>query len=410
MGLRVAVVGGGLGGLCLAQGLVKEGLDAAVYERDPALSERRQGYRLHVDARAGRALQHCLPPELFELFLATCGNPGRRFTVVTEHLKVLYEVPYDPAADPFDPQTLATSADRRTLREILASGLGDRILYGSELARYEADGDGVRLYFADGREANADVLVGADGVNSAVRRQYLPEAQVVDTRSRVVYGKTPLSEEARRIVPAPLREGFMAVVGGRVGMATGLVCFRQRPDQAAARIAPGARLRPAGDYLMWAVSAGQERFGAPDSELGAMTPAELHAVAATMIRSWHPGLRRLQALADIDETFLVHIRSSVPGPPWPPTRVTVLGDAIHAMSPARGSGANTALQDAAELCRALARTGASQAADPVQAIGEYEEKMRDYGYAAVEAARQAERETGARRKGMMFWFYRHLAR
>ena len=60
-GLRVAVAGGGLGGLCLAQGLLKAGVDVTVYERDAQLAARRQGYRLHVDARAGLAAAGLLP-------------------------------------------------------------------------------------------------------------------------------------------------------------------------------------------------------------------------------------------------------------------------------------------------------------------------------------------------------------
>ena len=52
---RVAVAGAGLGGLCLAQGLRRAGLSVTVYERDAALGSRPQGYRLHLDARAGLA-------------------------------------------------------------------------------------------------------------------------------------------------------------------------------------------------------------------------------------------------------------------------------------------------------------------------------------------------------------------
>jgi phytoene dehydrogenase-like protein len=80
-GLRVAVAGAGLGGLCLAQGLVRAGVDVQVYERDSALGARRQGYRLHVDARAGLSLEKCLPPALFRLFLATTGRPSTKITV-----------------------------------------------------------------------------------------------------------------------------------------------------------------------------------------------------------------------------------------------------------------------------------------------------------------------------------------
>ena len=80
---RVAVAGGGLGGLCLAQGLLRAGADVTVYERDASLAARRQGYRLHVNARAGLALQACLPPESLALFQATCGQASRRRTVVS---------------------------------------------------------------------------------------------------------------------------------------------------------------------------------------------------------------------------------------------------------------------------------------------------------------------------------------
>ena len=87
----------------------------------------------------------------------------------------------------------------------------------------------------------------------------------------------------------------------------------------------------------------------------------------------------------------------------------MLGDAIHAMSPARGSGANTALKDAALLSRLLG-TAMADGADVVAAIGDYERQMREYGYAAVAASRQAEAETGARRHPLLFWLYRRLAR
>ena len=166
---RVAVAGAGLGGLCLAQGLRRAGLSVTVYERDAALGSRPQGYRLHLDARAGLALRQCLPPDLLELVLATCGRPGRRFSVVTDRLRVLHEVASGNGADPLAAVTLSTSADRQTLREVLAAGLARQIRFGHEVTSYEARGE-VRLHFADGGHADADVLVGADGVSSAVRR------------------------------------------------------------------------------------------------------------------------------------------------------------------------------------------------------------------------------------------------
>jgi 2-polyprenyl-6-methoxyphenol hydroxylase-like FAD-dependent oxidoreductase len=427
-GLRVAVAGGGLGGLCLAQGLLKAGVDVTVYERDAQLAGRRQGYRLHVDARAGLALEQCLPPGSLAVFQATCSEASTRLTVVSERLRVLSEQHRTTDADPYASATLSTSVNRQTLREVLAAGLDDRLVFGCELTGYELAGsqlarrDGVRLHFTDGRQAEADLLVGADGVGSAVRRQYLPAAAPADTGKRCVYGTIPLGPGKADRLPSALRDGFTAVIGGQVGMATGVVRFRQRPEQAA------PWLSPAGDYLMWAVAGDARGFGVADERLTAMSPAELHALTARLIRSWHPDLRALHARAAVDETFLVRIRTSPPVPPWPPSRVTVLGDAIHAMSPARGSGANTALQDAALLCRMLTGTAGNGArtdlagsgtlragsgaarngSDLIAAVGEYERQMRDYGYAAVAASRAAEAETGARHNRLMFWLYRRM--
>jgi 2-polyprenyl-6-methoxyphenol hydroxylase-like FAD-dependent oxidoreductase len=406
---RVAVAGGGLGGLCLAQGLARAGIDVVVYERDVALLGRRQGYRLHVDARAGLALQHCLPPDLFELFLATCGEGGRRFTVLSSRLRVLHEVAGDPGADLYAPESLSASVNRQTLREVLSAGLGKRIAYGRELIRYESRDSGPRLYFGDGGHEDADLLVGADGVNSAVRRQFLPHAQVSDTGVRCIYGKTLLGESARNSVPAAFWNGFTAVVGGRVGMACGLVRFRRRPEEAAASIAPRARLSPAQDYLMWALTAAGRDFGVSDSWFAEADALGLHVLARRTVRGWHPDLRELVALAETDETFLVRIRTSARVAGWEPGRVTLLGDAIHAMSPARGSGANTALRDAEVLCRSLTKAAAA-GSSVTNAVGEYEAQMRDYGFAAVEASRQAEMETGARGSRLGLWLYERLAR
>jgi 2-polyprenyl-6-methoxyphenol hydroxylase-like FAD-dependent oxidoreductase len=293
------VAGSGLGGLALAHGLLRACADVTVYERDASLAGRRQGYRLHLDARAGLALDATLPPELFARFQATCSQPSTRLAVVTERLRVLHEqVAADRGADPYAPATLSTSVNRRTFREVLAAGLDSRIAFGHELARYEAGAAGVRLYFTDGQEAEADVLVGADGVSSAVRSQYLPAAKPADTGARCIYGKTPLGPDAP--FAAGFTDGFTAVVGGRIGMAIGVVRFRTPPQ--------ALGLTPAQDYLMWALAGDRQCFGVPDTELTALDPAGLHALSAELIRTWHPDLRALHAAADVDETFAIRVR------------------------------------------------------------------------------------------------------
>ncbi|MFF0453504.1 NAD(P)-binding protein [Nocardia africana] len=74
--------GAGLGGLALARGLCRRGIEVVVYERDSAMDTRRQGYRLHLDVAARRALHQVLPAPLYALFDATTGTPKPRFTVL----------------------------------------------------------------------------------------------------------------------------------------------------------------------------------------------------------------------------------------------------------------------------------------------------------------------------------------
>lgn len=82
------------------------------------------------------------------------------------------------------------------------------------------------------------------------------------------------------------------------------------------------------------------------------------------------------------------MRTSVPIAAWQTQRVTLMGDAIHAMTPYRGIGANVALKDAVRLCRALTR--ASRAERPViDAIRDYETDMIDYGFRAVQTSLHA---------------------
>lgn len=387
--MKVAVVGAGIGGLALAQGLLRAGIDVTVYERDAALDSRGQGYRIHLHALA--ALEACLPPDLYELCIATAGQPSTQLTVMSSGLRILRSTEMAPTG-------LATSVNRHTLREILAARLEDVIEFGRTCAGFTQDPDIVRVQFADGTEASADVLVAADGVGSPVRRQYLPQLAVEETGALCIYGRTPLTDQTRPLVPPSIWKGFTAIVGGNAGMATGVLDFREAPGDAAPRIAPGVRLTDVAPYLMWALTAQADAF---PSALDALDPAELHAVATHTIRRWHHDVRRLVERAAVEETTLVPIRSAVPIDPWPSTRVTLLGDAVHAMSPARGSGANTALQDAALLASKLADAERGDR-DVVAAITAYEREMIVYGFEAVRASREAGPAGGGRLRSSLF--------
>jgi 2-polyprenyl-6-methoxyphenol hydroxylase-like FAD-dependent oxidoreductase len=201
-----------------------------------------------------------------------------------------------------------------------------------------------------------------------VRRQYLPNAEVAETGSVCVFGRTPLTSQSRPLIPEYTWRGFTAVAGSGVGMATGMLDFREAPEDAAARIAPDVTLTAVPGYFMWALTAPARRFA------GGAGPDRRHEAVLRTIRRWHRDTRRLVELAVVEETALVTIRTAVPAGPWPASRVTLLGDAIHATSPAGGSGANAALRDAALLAGRLGL--AARGHLPVsQAIAEYEREM-----------------------------------
>jgi 2-polyprenyl-6-methoxyphenol hydroxylase-like FAD-dependent oxidoreductase len=389
--LHVLVVGAGLGGLALAQGLRRAGIAVTVVERDASLTSRRQGYRLHLDAEGRDALRRVLPPASAKLFFATAGVPAPRFTVLDHRLDhVMTQEAGAPTAG--IPDDLAV--DRLVLRRILLAGVQDRVVFGQELQRFVEHDGGVTAYFTDGSQARCDVLVGADGIGSAVRRQYLPHARIVDTGVWQLYGTVPLDEHTRPFFDERMR-GIFTVISGpgaaRLGVAP--VEFPEPPHEAAARLAPDVALQPVGDYMTCSLAARHDWFGLQADELRSMSGAELHSIMVAAVRTWHPRVHDIVARCDPASLFALPLRSSVPTTPWATTRTTLLGDAVHAMSPAAGAGACMALRDAAHLTDAL--TGAAGGRDLLAALEEYEADMTTHGFAAVLAgARNGERFLG----------------
>jgi salicylate hydroxylase len=131
-------------------------------------------------------------------------------------------------------------------------------------------------------------------------------------------------------------------------------------------------------------------LGLHDDRLGQRDGMTLRAVVERLAAPWAEGLRALFAAADPSTVTALPIRSAGRLTPWTASRVTALGDAIHAMSPAGGVGANTALDDA--VCLAGLLAGVSDAGIPLlEAIAAYEDDMRRRANAAIEASTQGAR-------------------
>ena len=107
------------------------------------------------------------------------------------------------------------------------------------------------------------------------------------------------------------------------------------------------------------------------------------------IEGWHPAARALVQNVDLDSVFVIPFGFLEPAPPWTPSRVTLVGDAAHAMLPTLGLGANLALRDAASLLGQL-----SAGPDLISAIGAYEQGMRDYVYPFMRMTMDHDRQFG----------------
>lgn len=374
MGLRVMVVGAGTGGLCLAHGLRAAGIDVRIFERDRTPTDRPQGYRLTINARGANALRSCLPEANFARYVAASAKISTAVTFLDHKLRRLLSIKL-PTTDQSAPDA-ARPINRIALRQILLEGLEDVVAFDKTFERFEmAPAARVIARFACGASAEGDVLVGADGANSRVRRELLPQAQRIDTNIIGVSGKVPLDAIPRRDTLAALFEGPTLVLGPRGGfMFAGAVEY------------PPNHLAPydCEEYVMWGFSArrGTLRLdGAPDGIAG----EDARAAVLAQTSDWSKDIQRLVEQAERSSLSIFAVKSSVPIEPWPTSCVTLLGDALHNMTPYRGVGANTALRDAALLRDALRGVGKGEH-QLLAALSSYERQMIHYGFAAVQAS------------------------
>ncbi len=382
--IHVAIAGAGLGGLCLAQALKKHGISFDVYEKDSAMDSRMQGYRIRIDETGQRALAACLPAELNLLFRQTCSVASSEGQFLNTQLEPIQGRPsrtwqassvIDPQEAEFD--TGDRSANRLTLRQVLLAGIEDHVHFNKAIDCFTEEEDGsVAISFTDGATATASVLVAADGINSSVRQQKLPLAQPQDTGVACIYGKTRIAKDST--IAQTLRNGTSVIFADDFAVIIDAMAFHF-PETAE------AQLSAVDDYLYWAVFGRRGRIGLDEESLQKARGKTLRMLVTQLSQSWAPGLQALFCEADTTMIAALPIRSATGVDPWTSSSVTFLGDAVHAMSPAGGVGANTALADAAALASRLAAIG-SEHASLFEAISSYEQDMRQRANAAIAAS------------------------
>ncbi|MGO0578193.1 FAD-dependent oxidoreductase [Ornithinimicrobium panacihumi] len=367
--MRVIVVGGGIAGLALAQGLVGAGVEVVVLERDADLS-RTGGYKLHLGPVACAAAREVLPPDVWrELRSSAVRTSGFEITVRDHRGRLLAHGGEDEGE--------SLDVDRVTLRLVLAQGLGDRVRTGVVANGYGETGQGVRVTLSTGEVVEGDVLVIADGSRSRLVTHLAGGRTNQETGLVGIAGRTDVD-----VLDLPARD----LLKGRPLLAVGpagVGLFASWHDPPAT-----SRALTTGPVVIWGLIA-----------TAAQLPADLHTLAGSDLsdlahglltrRRWAPALAGLPSASAPDTVAGFQFLAADPGSiaPWTPRRVTAIGDAAHAMPPTGGRGAATAIQDAAQLTARL--TDAARGRTTVSfALRDSAQVMRGYAADAVRESLQ----------------------
>jgi 2-polyprenyl-6-methoxyphenol hydroxylase-like FAD-dependent oxidoreductase len=346
----VVVAGAGLGGLCAAAGLRGTGRRVVVLERDERLDSRRQGYRININRAGHTALRACLPDTHFALYRETSHRQvDASVDLFSTDLRRLHHRMGDTAG--MEPPPAAV--DRGILRAILLDAAGD-VRFGCEVVAVASDANSAEVQLKDGSKIRAELVVAADGAMSTLRRCLLPGCDPTPLGVTGIYGRTLLDTNALTWLPrGVLDQRFVGVTDGAgLTLALGAWHPRRTPTDAAGEYVPHLNLPNVTPYVMWVLLGPDRALPGPQA-----SARELQQAAVAAISGWHPAATCFVRDAILADTFRITLRAAQAVPAWLAGRVTFLGDAIHAMSPAGGEGANTALADAASLAACLGEEG-----------------------------------------------------
>jgi salicylate hydroxylase len=349
-GMRVAVVGGGIGGLAAALALLHRGVDIDVYEQAPALGE--IGAGVFLTPNSLRQLARLGLDGAIEKHGARIGE-GSQY----------YRHDGTPVAPILTTDSAGWNAvfgmHRADLVAILAEGLPAENLHtGHRATGFEQDAASARVRFDNGAVAEADVVVAADGIHSSLQRYVVPPSTPTHSGSVAYRGLVPRERipswptdqsrlwmgEGKHFLVYPVRGGDLVNYVGFV---------------------------PTDEQM-------KESWSAPGDP----------AVLAQEFAGWDPRVGGL--LAQVDQTFRWGLYDREPLSTWTRGRLTLLGDAAHPMLPHLGQGANQSVEDGMALAAALSQADSAEAPE---ALLHYERLRRE---------RTGEIQRGARANGRRY--------
>ncbi|MBK8028656.1 MAG: FAD-dependent monooxygenase [Chloroflexi bacterium] len=319
--MKAIIIGGGVGGLTTALALQNNNIDVTVYEQSP--TARADGAGLALWPNAVRALR-----QLGAHAAITGSYTGGVGSIHRWDGTTISALDARTIEQRYGAPIIVVHREE-IMRGLLAQ-IGGVVHYGKRIASYQQDADGIHALFADGTSASADVLIGADGIRSAVRAQMNADAQPVYQGYAAWRGVVPFAH---------------AQVGSMWGETWGR----------------GARfgiVPLSSEHLYWFATANRPAH---------TPPANHKAELRRLFGAWHAPIPVLLEATPDAAVLYNDIGDLPPLSTWVDGRVALLGDAAHATTPNMGQGACQAIEDAFVLGQVLTRRS-----DPIQALKEYQ--------------------------------------
>jgi 2-polyprenyl-6-methoxyphenol hydroxylase-like FAD-dependent oxidoreductase len=312
MGTKLIIAGGGIGGMAAALALDRAGVDVSVFERTATFAEAGAGMSLWPNATRVLKTWGILEP------LMETGEPFTRFNLLRPDGSAISRIAMDTVNSP------SLCIHRADLHRLLLKELSaGRVVPNRRLESFSVGPDGrVTALFAGGLKVEADGLIGADGIGSAVRSQ-LHGARAPVYRGYFIW-RGIASDVGGRIRGAISETWGRGQRFGILPMGQGRVCWY------ATRNAPA---------------------GQPDG------PEGRKLEVARLFAGWHHPVQELIEATEPADILKNEARDRPALRRWGKGHVTLLGDAAHPITPNVGQGACMAIEDAACLAKALKQDG-----------------------------------------------------
>jgi 6-hydroxynicotinate 3-monooxygenase len=324
---RIAVIGAGLGGMTVAGLLQRHGFPVNVYEQAPVFS--RIGAGIHLSSNVMLVMRRLgIERTLSDIALRPDAFVSRQWDTG----EILFELPFDPASEARYGAAYI-NVHRGDLHSVLESALVPAtIAFGKKLSHIDSSSSAVRLFFEDGSQAEADLVIGADGLNSKVRDHLLGPEKPHYTghiAHRAIFRATLLNGLPIRACTKWWGPGHHILVYYMTQAREEVYIVTSAPQQE------------------WTSSA-------------AFVPCDRGELVATF-DGYHAELRQVVKAATEITKWPIFDREPVER--WSGDRIVLLGDACHPMRPYMAAGAAMAIEDAGILARCIAEIGSADAGE-----------------------------------------------